>query len=1018
MKRILFFLSLSIGLSPTFAQLSTSVISTDATCWNSNDGSYTVGSIQGCFAPLTIEIDSTTYEISSFTNNGYDYINQGGGTGDQRAFSVWAGQTSAGPVYIAAGTFADSITFDTITLYSNATLNMFVACFDATTSEVMWAHQGSTPGNTYTAAYAVTGAGNKAYVTGYFSGNATIANQAISSTGGYQAYIAKIDIPSGSTENVVQIGGGGVEEGYNLTYAAGRIYLVGDFSGTITLAGNTFASAGNQDAFILCMDTTLATSYWSAKAGGSGFDVFNDAVAYVNNGVTERVYVTGEFVGNATVGTQTYSSSGQRDFYVASLDTNGVFGWVTQGGGPNNDYCTTIDINTSGDRIYTGGSWRSTMNFGGQLYTAGVSDDGFIAYLDSAGNMDTLFALSGTGADYVADLQSVEDDYIVFSGSYGGALTYADSLFTSNGNFDAFMGKIGPGLNEIWGKNFGGTNNEAFSSIRIGPDERLHTAGFFQGNCSAYQAGLIALGGQDAIVTNQSLAGTADTSITITGLSAGMYTYQVIDSMGNILIDTVVIGSPDSFDISGVVSNASSAVATDGAIDLSVSGATPGYSYLWSNGAATQDLTAIPTGTYCVTVTDSIGCTDTMCFFVDSNIIATPMVVTASLSHLACFGDNSGAIDLTVSGGIPPYTFNWSNGATTEDLTSISGGVYTVTINDNDTAVFIDSFTVNQPAEIIIVGSITPPTSGSSSDGAIDVTTSGGQPSYSFSWSNGALTEDLLNIGVGTYTLTVTDSAGCSNDQTFQVDTIPALSLVSLATAVTCINTDNGAIDLTVIGGVAPFTFSWSNGAVTEDINGLAAGIYTVTVTDSIAQQAILEDSVDSNPTFPDPVVGPISGPASAQSFVSYNYSVPVSNGSTFLWSANGGAINSAASNAASILWYAGPQGTLFVQEVDAHGCSAIDSLEVSILFVGIDEDGSEGILIYPNPSIDVIHVRLPEGLSCDALELYDLQGRLLMHQQTLQGTHTLDVSDLSAGSYLMRLNMGGTIISQTVVIR
>jgi len=1016
MKRILTTLALFSCLG-SFAQFSTNQTITDASCWNSNDGGYIIDSITACFAPITIQVDSNTVTFQNLTNDDYTYINQGAGTGADQGYSIWAGQTSIGPVYIATGNFADSVSFDSTTLYAGAPQEMFTACFDANTSTLLWALSGSTPGD-FTAGFGITGGDDKTYVTGYFNGTCQIGNSSITSTGAYQAYVAKIDIPTGNVDTIVQFGGPSSEETRAIHYAAGRLYLAGGFENSISLAGTTYTSNGAYDAFVLCLDTSLATSYWAATGGGTGSDLVDDVVAYVNNGVVEAVYAVGEANSAATFGTNILTYQGQKDFFIASLDTNGTWGWAQQGGGASTDFCTTIDINNAGDRLYVGGSWSGTMTLDGQSFASTGGDDGFIGYISSAaGSLQSIYTFAGSGGEFVTDLQSVDDDYLVFVGQFNGTLLYADSTFSSNGGQDAFMGKIGKQFNEIWGKNFGGAQSDFFSSIHLGPNERVHATGYFEGNASQYQAGLISAGGRDVLVTNDFYSGLIDTTFSQFGLAGGQYFIQYSDSNGNAWTDTITVGAPDSLSLTALITNASSGVNNDGSIDLSVSGGTPGYSFLWSNGALTEDLDSIASGTYCVTVTDSNGCSDSTCFVVDSTIVSGPMVVTNTITNLTCFGDSSGTIDLEVIGGVPPYTYAWSNGSTSQDLTGLSGGSYTVTINDNDTSVYIDSFNVSEPSEIVISGIITPPTAGGANDGAIDVSVSGGQAPYSYAWSNAETTEDINALSIGSYTITVTDSAGCFNSRTFIVDTIAALNLVSISSNVTCINTNNGSIDLTIIGGVPPFIISWSNGASTEDINGLAAGSYTVTVTDSVAQIATLSDTINSNPIFDNPIAGPITGPDSVQAWTSYNYSVPSSAGSSFDWTLSGGILITAASNASQVQWNAGPNGIIYVDETDANGCVGSDSLEVAILFVGIDESNENSIVIFPNPVKDVLNINLPESFARPHISVLDIQGRLVKSEMSSSRSMSLDFSNLKSGNYILLLEQDETVIHHKIVV-
>ncbi|MBO3117747.1 hypothetical protein J4050_13400, partial [Winogradskyella sp. DF17] len=135
-----------------------------------------------------------------------------------------------------------------------------------------------------------------------------------------------------------------------------------------------------------------------------------------------------------------------------------------------------------------------------------------------------------------------------------------------------------------------------------------------------------------------------------------------------------------------------------GSIDLDVSSGSAPFSYVWSNGATTEDLTDIAAGTYTVIVTDSNGCSVS-----GSYTITEPTEELASSisgTDLLCFGDNSGTIDLSVSGGTAPYTYSWSNGSTDEDISNLPAGTYNVTITDANGCTTTDSITLTQPVEV------------------------------------------------------------------------------------------------------------------------------------------------------------------------------------------------------------------------------------------------------------------------------------------------------------------------------
>lgn len=280
-----------------------------------------------------------------------------------------------------------------------------------------------------------------------------------------------------------------------------------------------------------------------------------------------------------------------------------------------------------------------------------------------------------------------------------------------------------------------------------------------------------------------------------------------------------------------VISNIACNAATTGSVDLSISGGQAPYSYQWSNGRTTQDLTGVGAGNYTVTITEDWGCSTTASF-----TITQPSAVTRSVqtTNINCNNANNGAIDLTVNGGIAPYNFLWSNGATSEDLSGLSAGSYTATIIDNSGCSSTITTTISQPSTLtsstVAVTNFTCLTQGS-----VNINVSGGTGPYSYLWSNGATTEDLNGIQGGSYNVTITDANSCTavngpdNVQSFG---IPSLNLVN-STNVSCSGLNNGTVNISVSSGVTPFSFNWSNGNTTEDISGLTAGVYSVTLSDA-----------------------------------------------------------------------------------------------------------------------------------------------------------------------------------------
>ena len=284
--------------------------------------------------------------------------------------------------------------------------------------------------------------------------------------------------------------------------------------------------------------------------------------------------------------------------------------------------------------------------------------------------------------------------------------------------------------------------------------------------------------------------------------------------------------------------------AIDGFIDLTVTGGTAPYSYVWSNGATTEDISDLGAGTYSVVVTDINDCSVSM-----EVVIIESEAMAISESHsdytgfgVSCNGATDGSIDVTVTGGTGNYTYVWSNGATTEDLSELGAGTYSVVAtDDNGCSVSIEvDITESEAMDITATNSDYTGfgVSGSgATDGSIDITVTGGTGNYTYTWSNGATTEDLSDIGAGTYSVVVTDENGCSVSIEVEI-TEPVGMEISESHSdytgfgVSCNGATDGSIDVTVTGGTGNYTYTWSNGATTEDLSDLGAGTYSVVATD------------------------------------------------------------------------------------------------------------------------------------------------------------------------------------------
>ncbi|GAA4335550.1 LamG-like jellyroll fold domain-containing protein [Flaviaesturariibacter amylovorans] len=228
-------------------------------------------------------------------------------------------------------------------------------------------------------------------------------------------------------------------------------------------------------------------------------------------------------------------------------------------------------------------------------------------------------------------------------------------------------------------------------------------------------------------------------------------------------------------------------------------------------------------------------------------VYAPPAAPFLSAGHVSCFGGTNGSLQANMGpAGMPGgeiYTYLWSNGATGAGISGLSAGTYSVTVTDGRGCTASGSSSITQPAAALTATAVATGVSCyGGSNGAIDVSVSGGTAPYTVVWQDaaggpampGMIAEDRSNLAAGTYSATITDANGCNTALSVTVGQPAAvLSVSALATPVTCFGDTDGAVDLTVTGGTAPYSYSWSDSVATEDRSGLPAGLYSVTVTDA-----------------------------------------------------------------------------------------------------------------------------------------------------------------------------------------
>lgn len=347
--------------------------------------------------------------------------------------------------------------------------------------------------------------------------------------------------------------------------------------------------------------------------------------------------------------------------------------------------------------------------------------------------------------------------------------------------------------------------------------------------CNGDKNGSISLGITGGTAPFTTVWDNGSTSLSLSGLGAGEYSFTVTDANGCTEKGKAEITEPTALVITVVGQDEKCFGQKNGLAGVNATGGVPNYTYKWSNGSTLAAIQNLAPGSYSVTVTDKNGCTKVGSVTINP---ATQITAVDKVVDVKCFGESTGQASVLVSGGTAPYTYQWSTGATTPDLVNVPAGVYGVMIRDANGCMINVNVTIRQPLAPLTVATTHTAATCNGANGSASVTAAGGTTPYSYRWSNGANTASITNIMAGNYTVTVTDANGCTKTASVQVTQPNPLYLSTTNTDNPCFGNAKATASVSAAGGVAPYTYLWSTGATTPSVFNLAAGTYTVVVTD------------------------------------------------------------------------------------------------------------------------------------------------------------------------------------------
>ncbi|HPQ09315.1 MAG TPA: gliding motility-associated C-terminal domain-containing protein [Bacteroidia bacterium] len=322
-------------------------------------------------------------------------------------------------------------------------------------------------------------------------------------------------------------------------------------------------------------------------------------------------------------------------------------------------------------------------------------------------------------------------------------------------------------------------------------------------------------------------------SNTATNLPQGNYTVYVSDNNGCTGLGTATITAPGSLTASAVqINSVTCNGGANGSATVNIVGGTPTFTYTWSNGNTTSNPTGLTAGFYTVVVTDANNCQSTSTV----QIIQPPALsINVTSNSVSCNGGSNGTATASVSGGVGGYSYNWlPSGGSSSSASGLSAGTYTVNVTDANGCAISGTTSIIQPPALSIIVTSNSVSCNGGSNGTATASVNGGVGGYNYNWlPSGGSSSTASGLGIGNYTVNVTDANGCTISGTTSITQPPALSITATSTNVSCFGYADGSASVSVSGGVGGYTYNWSpSGGISSYATGLVSANYTVSVSD------------------------------------------------------------------------------------------------------------------------------------------------------------------------------------------
>ncbi len=698
-----------------------------------------------------------------------------------------------------------------------------------------------------------------AYVCGYTQSlNITGAGNAFLG-GNRDAFVCKISPQSTGATDLKYfryLGGNNIDVGFGIkTNSLGEAYVVGS-----TRSSNMYTSpvcldnllSGTWDGFVCRVNSLGSALDYSSYLGGSSpmAGTYSEAATDIAIASNNDIVIAGQTVSTdfpTTPGAFDNSfnaTTSTWDVFISRINptVNGIAGLVysTYVGGSNNDFFPELVLNSQDEifmvcHVYIS---RNMPVIPLCSYDANISSMEDIYFAKLSSDLSQIFYstyLGMGGNDYYPsiDLFGNCDEYV-----YIGATTHSLNFPTTAG---AYQNGARPNSNSSYDE---GTILKFKSTII--PDFTYNinhvactlpvvsfTDNTKQGACSL-------------LYPNWSVSnwfwdfGDGTTST----LQNPVHTYSVSGTyqvklrvncpLDSVIIPLNIVANPPLYAFIPTQNNLACYGDNSGSAIGTALGGIPGYQYQWSTNPIqnTNTATGLSAGVYTLTVNDNAGCTATKAV----TIVQPPQLLVSALltTSISCNGGNSGILSSVTIGGTPPYNYSWNTTSTTSNISSITAGIYSITVTDQYGCQTLATYNLTEPSAIAVNIITTDVLCNATATGSATAAGSGGAGGYTYHWSNSTIGSGASSLPSGIYSVTVIDANGCVGIGTTNVGQPTALSLSFSSTDAHC-NQSDGSATATPSGGTAGYNYIWNNGNASAFNNNIPFGIYSVTVTDANA---------------------------------------------------------------------------------------------------------------------------------------------------------------------------------------